>query len=625
MFNKYLKKINILEKILLVLFLLIIVRVLTYRLHLIDMINGININFLLVSIFSNLFLIDLIYRIFKKSNIKITKKEWIILIIISLVIIGLSSYEILSRHMLYYQDNAVYYSKQIALRNIFMTNGMVTTFLQIIDDIWYSDYGCFLNLFLELTNAFTNKSADSYVIATLILIIPYLLVSIYGFIKYVFNKKNKTLYVLLSAILLMPLIYCNLLEGMPDVFGLVFISLIIILTINYDFKEIDIERLILLSIITFFLIICRRWYLYFIISYYILYIVLLLVPLLIKKDYKTLKIVLLNGLKYALIYGIILVAMLFPMIKKIIDANYSVSYVAYKVGNILYDFNNQLHTYGLCITVLSLIGYILLLKKDNREYLKYIILLPVFFLTAILFNTVQNLGVHHLLMMLPSLLFGLLVLISYLENKKYYIPLTIVLILILVNFIYSIDNKLKNNILFTNISLISERRSDISEVKELSHWIIDNTSDKKIAYMIPHGAIYNPDIFKFALAPNIISYDNLPYGSAMLGSHAFPVELFYADYILTSVPFTGYSISYKYDEAFMNNPHFNERFKLIKEYDMHNGYIFKIYEKVSEVTLDEINYYMNYFKEENEKYPDLYGKVIEEYLNSNLGKEVSYE
>lgn len=620
-------KLNIIEKILFILFGIIIIRLLTFKIPFLNNIYGINFDFFLITIFMNLFLIALLYRIFKISNIKFTTKEKTILIILSIIIIGFASYEIINRHMLYYQDNAVYYSKQIALRDVFMQNDLITACKIIVGDIWYSDYGCFLNLFLELTNAFTNKSTDSYVIATVVIIIPYLLTSLYALIKYLFkdiSKHNVWTYMLIITSL-MPILFGNLLEGMPDVFGLVFVFGIIILTINYNFKKIDFERLIILAIMTFFLIICRRWYLYFIIGYYISYVILLLLPLVLKKDFKTLKIVFINGLKFAIVYGIFLVASLYPMIIKIINANYKVSYVAYKEGNLIYEFTNQLKTFGLITIIFSLIGYLMLIKNQNQKYRKYLILLTTYFLTVIAFNTVQNFGIHHMLMLIPSVIIGIYLFIISLINYQYKIPFIIIIVILSINFIYSIDTKLKNNIFFTTVPLVSQKRSDINEIKTLSKWIIDNTGDEKTAYMIPHSWIYNPDIFKFALAPTIISYERLSYGSAMLGSQKFPVELFDANYILTSVPFTGQSIAYKYDEAFMNSPYLESNFKLIKEFDMHNGYIFKIYERIAKVTLDEITYYLTYFEDENKEYPNMYGEVIQDYIDNNFHKEVNNE
>ena len=202
-------------------------------------------------------------------------------------------------------------------------------------------------------------------------------------------------------------------------------------------------------------------------------------------------------------------------------------------------------------------------------------------------------------------------------NRFKYPYLIFIALLLIVNFAYSINSNLKDNIFFTNIEISRKKRIDTDKIKELSDYIYKNTNDDNTAYMIAHSGIYNPDIFRYANTPNIINHNALPYGSAILGSHKFPIQLFSAKYIITCTPFTGYSISPKYNKAFLESPYFN-RFRLVKSFDMNNEYTFYVYERINNVDLEEINYYLKYFEKENKKYPYLYEDIIKEYIKTNF-------
>ena len=57
--------------------------------------------------------------------------------------------------------------------------------------------------------------------------------------------------------------------GQPDIFGLFFVGMIILLTMDYDFSKKDYLRWIYIAGLTFLTMITRRWYMFWILGYFI--------------------------------------------------------------------------------------------------------------------------------------------------------------------------------------------------------------------------------------------------------------------------------------------------------------------------------------------------------------------
>ena len=150
-------------------------------------------------------------------------------------------------------------------------------------------------------------------------------------------------------------------------------------------------------------------------------------------------------------------------------------------------------------------------------------------------------------------------------------------------------------------------------MKKVADWLQDNLNEENTAYMITHNNMYNPDKFRMFYMPDKTIEKYLPYGSAVVGVHKFPIELFTSKYIITTTPFENISIENKYEEVFEELVNEN-KFSFVKNFDMNNGYQILIYERVKDVDEEEINKYKIILEEESKKYPKLYQKVMEDYL-----------
>lgn len=606
--NHYLKNNKILHIIFLVSFILII-------LFAILKINSLL--FISCSIFANILLIEIIKCIIDKLQIKISNKEKLFLLIIILLIYSFYLYSILTRKFIYYWDFSCYYDIQMKSIETFK-KGLFEGIRFFVGSTWSGEYGSFITFFPHIIFHFTNKSINSYIISCVFTIIPYIFISltlllktIEKYLKETNKDKNSIFYLGILCFSLFPLLHGVLLLGQPDLFGLTFILLIICLTLKYDFKQIEIDRLILLFLLTFMLTICRRWYIYWIITYYIIYIInIILINLKNKKD-------LIKIIKNIVIYGIIVLSLflitLYPFIKNTLLNNYSSSYSFYSYGGALIEITNQINHLGILSLLIILGGY--LYGIINKNYQRYTIsLLVQYLLIIVLFTKIQNMGLHHSLLLLFSYFYGIYMFIICLMNnpkkiKRLLVPLTI--LIIISNFIFSYINL--NSILFSDVKLKIQDEENYDSIKEITSFLEKKLDENNTGYLITHNNSINPDKLRNFKTPTSIIKKYVPYGSAVIGVHKFPLELFSAKYIMTTNPFESISVEEKYNKIF-NELVIKEKFKIIKKVELKNNISFEIYERIEPVTEEEKNMYLDILKEESKKYKNLYEDIINSYV-----------
>lgn len=567
--------------------------------------------FILFSLSANIFTITLIKIIINKFKIEFKKTEIISMILITTLIYLFYFISVLGRKFVYYWDFSCYYNLQTALETSFNTR-ITDGIRSFISSTWSGEYGNFLTFFPEFIFFFSKKTINAYVLSCVIIFIPYIVLSFSILLKRIIKlfklKHEKILFTVgLLLLALFPLVHATFIYGQPDIFGLAFIFLIIALTIDYDFYKSDYERQAIIAILTYMLLISRRWYMYFILSYYLCY--GLYVIIFNFKDKKKLKEILKHAAIYILIVGIFFGVTLFPLLRNIILNDYAYGY--YLSGGLKAEFINQFKHLGYINFIFIMCG--ILYSMIKKEYRKYSIFLIIQYLIIIvLFTRIQNMGRHHSLLFVHIYIYYLYMFIIMIINKK--VLLFFVMVSNFINFGYGIYDT--NSKIFTDVPLTTPKQEDYYEIKKVTKWLKNNLGDEN-CYMIAHNNMYNPDKLRNIDLPDTTIMKHLPYGSAIIGVHSFPVELFDSKYIITTDPFEAVSIESKYNEVF--NKLVNDgKFKEVKSFDMNNGYKILIYERVEKVSIEEVNMYIDILKEESKEYPKLYYDVLNQYLENNF-------
>ena len=330
-----------------------------------------------------------------------------------------------------------------------------------------------------------------------------------------------------------------------------------------------------------------------------------------KKDKKSLGIIVKNGVIFVLIMAVFFLITLFPLLKNIIASNFANAYSYYMIGGFPQELINQLGHVGYITFVIMIIG--LLYGVINKKY-RACTLMFIFeyFITIFIFTRIQNMGLHHSLLLLPAYLYFICMFVLLVIKSKFLLVLTILMFII--NFMFGVFYQ--ESKVFTDVKLKVPQQKDYLYIKEVCDWLNDNLGENSRAYMITHNNMYNPDKFRNFYMPDKTISKYLPYGSAILGTHKFPVELFDTKYVITTYPFENVSIENVYNGVF-NELVGEGKFKLVKTFDMHNGYSVLIYRRIEKVDYDEVMMYENALEGITKDYSNLYKQVIEVYLNEN--------
>ncbi len=574
--------------------------------------------FFLLSLEANLFLIFIFRYILKKTNIKFNKIQKCMIFIGIFIFYLFYFFSIFKRKFIYYWDYSTYYNLQIFTDSAF-NEGLMVGIRKFISSTWSGEYGNFISFFPELIFGFTSRTINAYVISCVVVFIPYIVLSLMIFLKLMAKKleskkENIFIWISFTCFMFVPVLHSTFIYGQPDLFGLVFVFLIISLTLDYDFLKIDIDRFIVLIILTFMLLICRRWYIYWIFSYYVCYFLKLII--INRSDIRKLKLVIKNWFIFVIGAGVFFLITLLPMIKNIIFSDFGVSYKFYSAGGFGMELLNQIKHLGYIIFIFMLIGVGYGLIKSKYRLVTILNVIG-YILMLFLFTRVQNMGLHHSLILLPVYLYFicLLVQLILLNDKLKSAIFGIVFVgCFLLNFLfgyYLVNDKM----FFTDVPLRVENDKDYLQIEAVASWLKHNLSKENSAYMITHNNMYNPDKFRNFYMPDTTISSNIPYGSSILGVHKFPIELFKSRYVITSTPFVNTSVEEKYDFVLRKLVEMN-KFELKKDFDMKNGYHILIYERIESFDREEAEIYLNVLKKESEMYPDLYQNVINEYIES---------
>ena len=586
-----------------------------------------DIAFYIFGIWSIYSLFYIIHNVGRITKIKITKKHAII-IIIGVIFCGIIyGYVINTRQYIYTWDRQVYYMKQMKLLNKFKTD-YISAICNIIETTYEQDYGNFMLSFTSLIFSLVNNTPDNFVLTYYIVgIIPVIIIFSMIMIKLLVNiKQPRRQYIFMaSGVLLLstlPVLHRASIRGQPDIIGLIFLGLIILLTMDYYFLKIEKRRWLYLILCVVFLAITRRWYVFWLLGYFITYGLSIIVKFLLEKKIKELKIILKNTSIFILISIIFLGILVSPIIYRTLKNNYATSYSAWNIGGINHEFRTQTSRLGIIYVIIMICGVIYgLCSKENRLFT--IQLLGTNIITIIAFTRIQNTGAHHTLMLIPTyiILFQLAIIgISKISRKIIYaILVTTTIFISIINFIGSItENKyIFNNRIFTNMSIKPTKRDDYENMGKMVEFIKKNCNIYNKAYINAATQEYSKHAFANYNLPEDLYLTNVIIYEASIDSvHGFPTELLNCKYVFISnivLESTGAkkgNIIKNIKNAIEKNEIISSKYKKEKEFRMNEKIVFYAYRRVEKFDEDERIEWLKIFEEQSKKYPDLFEKKI---------------
>lgn len=421
----------------------------------------------------------------------------------------------------------------------------------------------------------------------------------------------------------------------PDWFGLIFAFAILLLTLDYRFEKLEPGRFALIFLATAAIILTRRWYLYFVVGYYFSYALLLFVSSgkLAKAGDKALA---LRRVRNLVLFGlcamVAMVALLWPMVSKILAFDYSDRYSYYNVGGLVTELYYHAMRTGLLNFALILFGFWLCFRR--KLFALPALALSELALSMVLFTRVQNSGSHQMLLYLPAYVILFLVGAAGLAESidKFKVPklcywaftlvfavsvrcspLTVMALPELVIHAFHPASLTE----YMHFDELTYDRKDLSQIQAVTQWLTAHLGEGDTAYMIPDDMLYNPGHLRNCMLPEHPLDGKLPDSFSVPGTHTFPMGFFEAKYVITADPFPSTlapdtELGHRFNAQFIQLR--DETHTLAATFDMGNGYTFSIWERVEAPTREEVETYLHVFDAENAQYPEMFSQVTEGWL-----------
>ena len=601
---------------------------------------GSSLFFPLVSLWCNAALFALALLVLRRAGVELDLFHKAVLVGLWAAAVLYFYWTLGSRTFLYHWDYVNYILKQYHAEAAFaQSTGAGFRFL--LDSIT-EDYTNFITPFTEFPFCLSGKTGDDYAFCQVFSVLPSLLVLLAGLtvkVGRMLRVKNRFWYFLIgfSWCATFPFVRMSAVLGQPDWFGLIFAFMLMLLTLDYRFDDIDLPRYLLIFAATAGIILTRRWYLYFVVGYCFAYVLMLAVSSIrLAKDGQPSRAV--HRMVRLVVFGLCaagaMVLLLLPMVRKILSFDYAGRYSYYNFGGITLELAAQTLRIGLLNFIL--IGLGLWFSAKRRLPALPCLAGAELLVSLVLFTRVQNTGSHQMLLFVPGWLLLFLVGSAALADglKKHTTvklcywgftmvfavsvrcsPLTTVA---LPGFV--VDHfPLKAVSEFVRLDKLTYDRTDAAQIQRVDDWIDAHCDAEKgeFAYMIPHDMLYNSDMFQYAALPDIQLQGKLAAGISIPGTHEFPVRFFEAKYVLTAEPLpqtfvSGGELSGRWNALFCAAR--DEHFTQAASFDMGNGTVFTVWERTEPADRAEVEYYLDAFAQEDALYPEMFSQVAEAWL-----------
>ena len=581
--------------------------------------NPVDVWLLLLSCTAVLGTFCLYCRAAKAVGAKLTKADAAILAACIVLSAVFYLHAMVGRQSLYLWDNATYYNLQVRLESNF-ADGVFTGVGSTIYKTWFNDYApLVINLLAEPFFMFTPRTANTFALLGGLLIPTLVYLSAWVFLAALRKKlepKAPTLFTALSLafVVLLPLVHIALYRGMPDLLGVAFAFMLLALGLGYDFTAPAPARLISMAAFTGLLMLTRRSYMFTVVAYFLLYGVWVLGRAALQKQAGAA----VRLVKFATVSLVCVGAPLLPMFWRIVKADYSDRYATYQTGGFLAELNNQRVYLGWLVFAIMLAGILYGLYKSKTRALALLSAVGAV-LTVLLVTRVQNMDDHQSLAVAPFYLLGCFLCALLVANLPWTWPRRAVAAVLgalcALNFgacsqllPVILPNAVNSGLYF----YVDSPRADLAQIAEVNDWLRANCTGENSAYMICHGVVYSPDVFRISALPDESIREILPYGACNPGNDAFPKELFTAQVVLTCTPFDPNNHTEKMNAAFLENQDKYAPFEIAAEFDMGNGYTITAYRRVNAPTVEELDTYRSYLAEEDARFPYNFSAVWDE-------------
>lgn len=572
-------------------------------------------SYIVYSFFGALYLLifSIVWMVIKQGilEIKLSKSQWVeslIIILISIIIVaGGLYYFLIQEQTIKTWDSCGYWAKTVdATASCFESlSDSLSTLLSTFSSE-YSDLAVYplipLGHFWGLE--FYQYALYIYFLyaVQVVLLTTLYIVRIY---QRTTQKEMKIYHLVVPTIinlLCVPLLHPIQL-GYVDVIGLILVLLMLHFTLNWRWDEFHLQKNLILALLSLTLLLCRRWYAFFIVGFYMSFCIecLFLCVMQRKVDIKKISGLFVNLIFIAGICTIWLLLVTPGTLKIFLGNNYSNTYAAYKTRTAFQDLVYFFKDCGFLFVLMAISGLILNKKNIGILIIRWA---ANFFVTFISFEQIQNAGVHHRYLFIPFILFGIdLFVFSLFEkaNKKVGILLNGIVIIASV---WNVDMaylhflpQIGKERLYTQVYEQPQQRNDLEQIQKVLKYVNQTTNEEHDkVYVVGDSDLISQEVLKRALMPEMTdAAQNVISGSIIDLRDGFPSSAFLGKYVLVASPMqaehdVGREVIAQLYELFQENQRTEQFYKIVYE-ESSEEITYRIYEKINPLTktyIDEL-------------------------------------
>ena len=522
-----------------------------------------------------------------------------------------------------YSDDAInYFAKQTLLFGSFGQSGFYGIHV-LLESLLTADYKMFMNLFISVPYLFTGRSINAFMVCyTITCFVPMWFALLMG-AKYLAQQLpacHTALYypLCMAVMVLWPMFLWPATHGMPDAFGLTFAAVIALLCADYRFETLPWPRLLAIFAATFALILTRRWYMFWILAFYAVYVLAVLVGAVRRKTLgSTLKHMLLFGVPSA----VIIVGVLLPTFKTILTTDYADIYGAYYGGGFGNNCLGQLRTQGLIWLVLCAAGLVWLLYCRSTRA-QAIVAAAASLGAMVLFTRTQSLGDHQSLILAPFyllMLFGLCAKLTQQKAKPWLrnAAAGVLAVFLVVNFGNALRLPGKNvqTLALSSESLDLTRRTDLAQMRAVTDFVLEHCTEDQTVYINMDSNGYSGTTFAYSDPAHPQLQTMILWESSVPSTHGFPTGIWTSEYVMVTDRVDEGGIVGPINAALRTQSPAAVHYEYVIEFPL-DGITLYCYRRTARPDAEEADYFKQVFAEYDARWPEIFSKRIDEYMQS---------
>lgn len=535
---------------------------------------------------------------------------------------------VLYRRTVYSEDAINYYAKQNLLFNSFASNGFYGV-RTLLDSLLAADYKMFMNLFISLPYLLLPRTVNAFMASyALTCFVPMWLAWLMlarraaDALGLPAERRGGYYAICMAVMTLWPMFLVPATHGMPDAFGLVFVAMILLLTVDFRFDSLPPARLAVLFAATFALVLTRRWYMFWIVGYYLLYALAVLVGAARRRAFGR---ALGNLCKFGIPSVVVTIVALLPTFRTILSTDYADIYGAYYGGGFWVNCLDQLRAQGIIWLALAAGGLLLALRcKKTRA--PALVLAGASLLAMILFTHTQSLGDHQALILAPAYLAGLFRLaaaVCGVQRAALYRGGAGALAAF---FLLNCGNALRlpgasvSTLLLSDRSLDLTRRTDLDAMAAVTDFVLANCGTDETVYINIDSDGYSGTTFAFSDPAHPELQTMILWESSVPSTHGFPTGIWSSKYVMVTDKTEESGLVGGVNTALRTDTPAAAHYAYVTEFPLANGVTLYCYERISPPDAAEADYFKTLFAGYDAQWPEIYSGRIDAYL-SGAGAE----